>query len=483
MPASENYEEDLDLEDAEDADFGEDAFEDAEYDDDDENFEYDDDDEGLELEDAEYDDDDEGLDLEDTEYDDDDEDAEYDDDDESFGLEDAEYDDDDEGFELEDAEYDDDDEGAFEDAEYDDDDEAAERRRRGRRRSYRRRMILRARARRRKRMRAARARQRRAAARARAAMKRMRARFRKIGKARRVKLRRVTRLRGSGVVTAQLPNGRRTRMRISPAPASIRSVNKLSARINANAKRQARVTSANAKALKRLSVAQSAAIKRLTAQQVKADKALSKRIVAGDLKLERRIAKELRGHNSAVARHRRTVTAAIKRQQRRSLMNNVLLATSLPLWSAYGDKSKPLGKNNVILALSTLGLLAADDVIDTLFVKKPRGALATATSVMSYLAPVGNAAVYAALRKTQERFVVGSATVSLEKGVGSQAVDFSDRNGFKKAPMRSLAMAVSDDGTATASTGSDKVTLNVTGADAAATSTTVVWLVDTQPTV
>ena len=314
-------------------------------------------------------------------------------------------------------------------------------------------------------------------------MKRMRARFRKIGKGRRVKLRRVTRLRGSGVVTAQLPNGRRTRMRISPAPASIRSVNKLSARINANAKRQARVTSANAKALKRLSTAQSAAIKRLTAQQVKADKALSKRIVAGDNKLDKRISKELRGQHSAVAKHRRMVAMALKRQQRRSLMNNLLLATSLPLWSAYGDKANPLGKNNLILGASTLGWLLLDDVVDTWFVKNKRGGLATATNVFSYLSWAGNGLTsYGFLRNTQPRLVSGNATISLDgTGDGETTLQYTETNGFKKAPDKTTVLVGGDPTmNITGTAGPNGVTIKVSGGNASG-STNVAWVVDTQP--
>jgi hypothetical protein len=83
----------------------------------------------------------------------------------------------------------------------------------------------------------------------------------------------------AGVVTAILPNGRRSRMRINPALPLIREVNRLrSALAVANGQ--------NSRAIAALAAAQAAAVKRLTAEQVKSDKNLRRRLVEGHNRLK-----------------------------------------------------------------------------------------------------------------------------------------------------------------------------------------------------
>jgi hypothetical protein len=92
-------------------------------------------------------------------------------------------------------------------------------------------------------------------------------------------------LQGAGVVTAILPNGRRSRMRIIPAMALIREVNRLRSA-------QAVAIEKNSRAIAALAVVQAAAVKKLSAEQVKSDKDLRKRLVEADDRLNRRITKE-----------------------------------------------------------------------------------------------------------------------------------------------------------------------------------------------
>jgi len=81
-------------------------------------------------------------------------------------------------------------------------------------------------------------------------------------------------LRGVGVVTVILPNGRRTRLRIVPTLAPIAEVR--------------RATAALAAAL-------AAAVKQLTAEQVKSDRNLGKRLVEAVNLLDRRAPRKARG--------------------------------------------------------------------------------------------------------------------------------------------------------------------------------------------
>jgi hypothetical protein len=84
----------------------------------------------------------------------------------------------------------------------------------------------------------------------------------------------VGRLRGAAVVTAILPNGRRTRMRIVPTLAPIAEVT--------------RATAALAAALAN-------AVRQLTAEQLKSDRNLGRRLVEGVNLLDRRAREKARG--------------------------------------------------------------------------------------------------------------------------------------------------------------------------------------------
>src|SRR5688572_26175109 len=195
-------------------------------------------------------------------------------------------------------------------------------------------------------------------------------------------------LQGAGVVTAVLPNGRQSRMRIIPTMAPVREVNRLRTVVLSNERRQAVATRVNSKAIANLAVAQAAAVKRLTDQQVKSDKDLSKRIVEGHNRLDARITKELSGGSGLVDKHRKAMMRQLRRQRQRSLMNSVLLASSAPFFVAYGDRESPFAKNNLILTGSLLGFMVADEAVDWLSPKP--GMMQNVAQWWSYLAPIGN---------------------------------------------------------------------------------------------
>ena len=102
-------------------------------------------------------------------------------------------------------------------------------------------------------------------------------------------------LQGAGVVTAILPNGRRSRMRIIPTMALIREVNRLRSAMSVNDKRQVIAIGKNSRAIAALAVAYAASVKKLLVEQVKSDNDLRKRLVEAGKRLDRRITKELSG--------------------------------------------------------------------------------------------------------------------------------------------------------------------------------------------
>src|SRR5262245_18970233 len=106
-------------------------------------------------------------------------------------------------------------------------------------------------------------------------------RIRAIETARRSRASSVGRLQGAGVVTAILPNGRRTRMRILPTHAPITEVNRLRSVITVNDRRQTTGIQENSHAIAALAAALVDAVRKLTAEQVKSDANLRKRLVEG----------------------------------------------------------------------------------------------------------------------------------------------------------------------------------------------------------
>ena len=289
-------------------------------------------------------------------------------------------------------------------------------------------------------------------------------------------------LQGAGVVTAILPNGRRSRMRIVPTVAPITEVNRLRSVLLVNEKRQAVATAKNSRAIARLAGAQAAAVKRLTEQQVKSDKEISKRLIDGHNRLDKRLAKAVGGGSGVLDKHGKRIMRAIKQQRQRSIWNGVLLATSAPFFAAYGDRARPFSKNNLILTGSLLGWMVGDELIDQFSGKS--GALKSGAGVWSYLAPIGNGATAYFLLdgKQHERFITGTndvpaagtVTVDLTKRVGSDSVD-----AFKKGTHVAVASLTTSGGVANevAAKVDNNGVLTITIFPAAAG--TVAWVVDT----
>ena len=118
-------------------------------------------------------------------------------------------------------------------------------------------------------------------------------------------------------MTAILPNGRRSRMRIVPTVAPIREVNRLRSAVTVNERRQAIAVEKNSRAIAALAAAQAAAVKRLSAEQVKSDNDLRKRLVEAGDRLDRRIAKALSGESVDFSKDRKRLMRALRRGRQR----------------------------------------------------------------------------------------------------------------------------------------------------------------------
>jgi hypothetical protein len=204
-------------------------------------------------------------------------------------------------------------------------------------------------------------------------------------------------------------------MRISPAPASAASVNRLRSQITANERRQASASAANARAIRQLGAAQRAAVAKLTSQVAQSDKALTKRILDGDAALDKRIAAAVAKLSSADGDQGRKAMRLVKRQQKRALWNSILLATSMPFFAAYGDVNDPFSRDNLILTGSLVGWMLGDEIVDKLLGDKKSPMLRAGSNFWSYAAPVGNAATVYYLMKDRQhhRFITGVSEIAV----------------------------------------------------------------------
>jgi hypothetical protein len=308
-------------------------------------------------------------------------------------------------------------------------------------------------------------------------------------------------LQGSGVVTAVLPNGRRSQMRIVPTLAPVKEVNRLRTVLLSNERRQAVATARNSRAIKALATTHVAGMKKLAALQVKSDKDISKRLVEAHNRLDSRITKELGSGAGSMGKHGKRMLAMLRRQRQRSIMNSVTIASSLPFWAAYGKRSDPFATNNLILGGSLLGWLVGDELIDQFSGKS--GVAKTGANWWSWLAPIGNGATVHFLLKDKqhERYIAGISTIAagqasvlvkLENLIGEDS--FED---FKKDTPHSVVATLVTGTTgdidpvaattvnanlsiasASIAQGTDELTITLTGAALAAVK--VAWIVDTE---
>ncbi|HXI32202.1 MAG TPA: hypothetical protein VNG89_27370, partial [Vicinamibacterales bacterium] len=320
------------------------------------------------------------------------------------------------------------------------------------------------------------------------AQRAIRARIRAIPIHRRTRVANVGTLQGAGVVTAILPNGRRSRMRIIPTVAPISEVNRLRSVVLANEKRQATAIATNARAVSSLATAQGTAFKRLTDAQVKSDRELSQRIVQGDNRLDARITKELSGGSGILDKHNKRLIRVLKRERRRAMMNNVLLATAVPFYLAYGDRESPFTRDNFMITGSTLLFLLGDDILSAW--AKDKGGLQNFASIWSYTGWAANGGLLYLLfrNKQNKRFIAGVTLVA--SGPDGTTVDLSGeikkrgQDDFKNQNHVVVATfadpAATGDIRATMSGGKLTLTISSTGYDGASRpAANVAWIVDT----
>jgi hypothetical protein len=224
---------------------------------------------------------------------------------------------------------------------------------------------------------------------------------------------------GTRQLAAILPNGRTVWLRVDRPLAPAASVNHVGRLAEQLAERRQAEIAARAGETERLSTVVAADIERLEETRIARVRAFRRRIAAGHNTLDARLAKardELRSRLDAQLKIDRE---NLRRLRRRELWDKILLATSLPLFAAYGERRNPLGSNNLTLVFLLLIWLVGDQVVEAVFGTdsgKSKYALADADA-WSYLAPIGNvlAAWWLLGDRQHKRFVTGVTTITLEK--------------------------------------------------------------------
>lgn len=223
---------------------------------------------------------------------------------------------------------------------------------------------------------------------------------------------------GARQLSAILPNGRTLWLRVDRPLAPAASASHIAGLAERLAGRRAARTAAQARATDRLAalvVAESALLERARLARARA---FRRRLVVRRATLDRRLSKARDEFRTRLDKQLTIDRESVRRLRRRDLWDKVLLATSLPLFAAYGDRRSPFGSNNLTLAFLLLLWLAGDQVVEAVFGSTSKSPYPVPDAdAWSYLAPVGNvlAAWWLLGNRQHQRFVTGVTTVALEK--------------------------------------------------------------------
>ena len=154
---------------------------------------------------------------------------------------------------------------------------------------------------------------------------------------------------GARQLSALLPNGRTIWLRVDAPIAPAAAVNHVALLAERAMDRRETRIGAQAGATARLAGLVAADLERMDEGQRGRARALRRRIAAGDNKLDARLSKARDELRSRIDAQLRIDRENVRRLRRRDLWDKILLATSLPLFAAYGDRRNPLGSNNLTL--------------------------------------------------------------------------------------------------------------------------------------
>ena len=232
---------------------------------------------------------------------------------------------------------------------------------------------------------------------------------------------------GARPLTAILPDGRAVRLAVAAPLARASAVSDLSHYANRRAEQHSRSMRRQRSALWRLSRTIAADAERLILAQATRTAAIRRRLVARHRRRDARVTKAVTEFRSRLDRQLHIERESARRLGRRDLWDKIVIASSLPLFAAYGQQGQLSNTTNLALTLSLLIWLVGDEVVHKLFGSEEKSIYPWRdTDIWSYLAPLGNALTGWWLfgdRQT-DRFITGVTTVKTNVSVTASGTTF-----------------------------------------------------------
>jgi hypothetical protein len=220
-------------------------------------------------------------------------------------------------------------------------------------------------------------------------------------------------------LTAILPDGRSVRLAVPVPLASASALDDLARFAERRALQFHASTRRQQSSVRALSRTIAGDLERLSASQTARAATIRRRLVARHKRLDERVTKAAAEFRAKVDRQLKIETESAARLRRRDLWDKIVIASSLPLFAAYGQPGQLSNTTNLALTLSLLIWLVGDDVVRTLFGSDEKSAYPWRdTDIWSYLAPLGNVltAWWLFGDRQHERFITGVTTVNAATG-------------------------------------------------------------------
>jgi hypothetical protein len=239
---------------------------------------------------------------------------------------------------------------------------------------------------------------------------------------------------GQTTVVAVLPSGRVAWLRLTPALAPASATNDLLRRVERSSDRRDLALGRQADAVERLRARIADDAERLGSDRLARARRLRSRLAATYDRLDKRLVSESTAMEAAADRHEQSMRTYTRRLGNRAFWDRFTIATSAPLFAAYGARDNPFAIDNLTLTLSLLVWLVGDEVVQALFA--PRNEEPDALrdpDIWSFLSPIGNvfAGWWLEHDRQHERFVSGINSL-LPSGTAAPA--FAARPGGTTSP-------------------------------------------------
>jgi hypothetical protein len=217
--------------------------------------------------------------------------------------------------------------------------------------------------------------------------------------------------RGARQVSAILPNGKVVWLRVAPELAPAASLRDAADAADEAAQSRAVEAAVNAYGIRRLATTLTRDVRTISGNKLDRLERLRRESLRGDERVAKRLSKARDQFRATLAKQMAAEQEAVDRLARRDLWDKIVVATSLPLFAAYGEKGNPFGTKNLALTVALLVFLVGDEIRDLLFGSEDRSPAAVREmDAWSYLAPLANllAGWWLMSDFQHERFITGS---------------------------------------------------------------------------